>query len=149
MNASQIYYEDVKEGMDLPEISYGPITTEMIVRFAAARNNYHPIHYDKDFARGEGHPDVLVEGPMKFALFERLMREWIGEYGTLRKISATYRGIDIPGNTLLIKGKIISKSIEGDQGNIYCELWAKNQMGTITTKGNALVMLPFKSNDAR
>jgi acyl dehydratase len=149
MSSSQLYYEDVKEGMELPGISYGPVTTEMMVRFEAARNNFHPLHYDKDFARGEGHPDVLVEGPMKFALFERLMREWIGEDGIIKKISATYRGIDIPGNTLLINGKIISKSIEGDQGNVYCELWAENQMGTITTKGNALVMLPFKSNDAR
>ncbi|MBN2438818.1 MAG: acyl dehydratase [Deltaproteobacteria bacterium] len=148
MSTSQVHYEDVIEGMELPGISYGPVTTEMMVRFMAARNNYHPIHYDKDFARAEGHPDVLVEGPMKFALFERLIRDWMGEEGTLRKISATYRGIDIPGNTLLIKGKVISKGIEGDQGSIHCELWAENQTGAMTTKGNAVVMLPFKSKDA-
>jgi acyl dehydratase len=144
MSSSQVYYEDVQEGMDLPQISYGPITTEMIVRFGAARNNYHPIHYDKDFARAEGHPDVLVEGPMKFALFDRLIREWIGQYGILKKISATYRAVDVPGNTLHIKGKITSKSIEKDQGTIYCELWAENQKGEITTQGDAVVTLPFK-----
>ena len=148
MTTEQIYYEDVSVDMDLPGITYGPITTEMLVRFAAARNNFHPIHYDKDVAKAQGHPDVLVQGPLKLALFDRLMREWIGEKGTLKKISATYRAIDIPGNTLYIKGKIQSKSIEEDKGTIYCELWAENQTGKITTKGNSVVTLPFRSNNS-
>ncbi|MBN2283312.1 MAG: acyl dehydratase [Deltaproteobacteria bacterium] len=145
MKVSQIYYEDVQEGMELPTISYGPITTEMMVRFAAARNNFHPIHYDKDVARAEGHPDVLVQGPLKLALFDRLMREWIGEHGTLKKVSASYRAIDVPGNTLHIKGKVTAKNIEEEQGTVYCELWAENQKEIVTTKGNAVVVLPLRS----
>jgi acyl dehydratase len=145
MNRLQVYFEDVQEDMALPEISLGPITTEMMVRFAAARNNFHPIHYDKDVARAEGHPDVLVQGPLKLALFDRLMREWIGEHGVLKKVSATYRAVDLPGNTLYIKGKVASKEVVKDQGEINCELWAENQEGTVTTKGKAVVTLPFKS----
>jgi len=145
MNRVQVYYEDVQENMALPEITFGPITTEMLVRFAAARNNFHPIHYDKDIARSEGHPDVLVQGPLKLALFDRLMREWIGDHGLLKKVSATYRAVDLPGNTLHIKGKVASKEVEQDQGQIYCELWAENQEGTVTTQGQAVVTLPFKS----
>jgi acyl dehydratase len=148
MKTEQVYYEDVTADMELPELTYGPVTTEMMVRFAAARNNFHPIHYDKDVARGEGHPDVLVQGPLKLALFDRLMREWIGEEGTLKKVSATYRAIDLPGNTLYIKGKVTSKDIEEDKGTIYCELWAENETGKTTTKGSAVVTLPRKSNDS-
>ncbi len=147
MTTKQVYYEDVMVDMELPGITYGPVTTEMMVRFSAARNNFHPIHYDKDVARAEGHPDVLVQGPLKLALFDRLMREWIGEEGVLKKISATYRGIDLPGNTLYIKGKILSKNIEKDKGTIYCELWAENETGKTTTKGNAVVVLPCKLNN--
>ncbi len=146
MSTEQVYYEDVSVDMELPELTYGPVTTEMMVRFAAARNNFHPIHYDKDVARAEGHPDVLIQGPLKLALFDRLIREWIGEEGALKKISATYRATDLPGNTLLIKGKVLSKSIEGDDCTIYCELWAENETGKTTTNGSAVVTLPRKSN---
>jgi acyl dehydratase len=145
MELKQIYYEDVQDDMVLPEITFGPITTKMMVEFAAARSNFHPIHYDKDIARAEGHPDVLVEGPMKLALFDRLMREWVGEFGKIKKLSATYKAIDVPGNTLYIRGKVTSKRIEEAQGNIYCTLRAENQKGTVTTEGSAVVTLPFKS----
>lgn len=149
MKPVQVYYEDVYEGMELPEITFGPITTEMIVRFSAARNNFHPIHYDKDIARAEGHPDVLVNGPLKLALFDRLMREWVGEHGTLRKVSATYRAIDLPGNTLHITGKVTSKRIEENQGNVCCTLQAENQSGIVTTEGSAVVTMPFKSETVK
>ena len=145
MITEQLYYEDVTVDMELPGITYGPVTTEMMVRFSAARNNFHPIHYDKDVAQAEGHPHVLVHGPLKLALFDRLIREWIGEHGVLKKVSATYRGIDLPGNTLYIKGKVLSKSIEGNEGTVYCELWAENQAGKTTTNGNAIVALPRRS----
>jgi len=145
MKELQVYFEDVTEGTELPGFNYGPITTEMMVRFACARNNFHPIHYDKDIATAEGHPDVLVQGPLKLALFDRLIREWIGEYGVLKKLSASYRSVDLPGYTLTIKGTVVSKSIEDDCGNVYCELQAENQKGAVTTKGTALVVLPLKT----
>jgi acyl dehydratase len=143
----QVYYDDITEGMNLPEISFGPITLEMMVKFSCARNNFHPIHYDRDIARNEGHPDVLVHGPLKLALFDRLIRDWIGEFGILKKISATYRGVDLPGNTLFISGKVLSKNIEEDSGNVNCEFIAKNQKGEITTTGSAVVSLPLKKKE--
>lgn len=145
MSSEQIYFEDVKEGMELPGFSFGPITTEHLVRWACARGNYHPIHYDKDFAKEQGLPDVVVQGPLKLGLLDRMMRDWVGEHGWLKKITCNYRGFDIPGSVLICKGKIVSKSLEEGEGHVHCEIWVQNQKEEVTTKGTAIAMLPLRS----
>ena len=148
MNGEQIFFEDVKEGMELPGLSFGPITTEHLVRWACARRNYHPIHYDKDFAKGQGLPDVVVQGPFKLGLLDRMMRDWVGEYGWLKKIDCNYRGLDVPGNVLTCKGKVVTKCSEEGEGHVHCEIWVQNQKGEVTTKGTAIVMLTSRKKSA-
>lgn len=146
MIREQLYFEDVEEGSELPSFSFGPITTEDLVRWACARGNYHPIHYDKDFSRKEGNPDVLVHGPLKLGLMDRMIRDWIGEHGELKKISCMYRAVDVPGNILTVNGKVVTKSVE-EESQVQCELWVENQKGDITTKGTAVVTLPFRAKN--
>ncbi len=148
MKSAQLFFENVREGMEISGFSFGPITTEDMVRWACARGNYHPLHYDKDFARGEGHPDVLIAGPFKLGLMDRMIRDWIGEYGQLKKISCTYRGLDLPGNVLVCKGKVLTKSIEEGEGHVHCEIWVENQKKEVTTTGTAVVTLPLKGENA-
>jgi len=148
MKNKQLYYEDIKEGMQLPKIQYGPITTEMIVRFVCASNNFHPIHYDKDIARAEGHPDVVVHGPLKLALFERLIREWIGESGILKQITATYSRPNYAGDTLTVTGNVSRTFLENGEGFVECDIWSKDQEARVNTKGSALVILPIKEGKA-
>ena len=140
----QNYFEEIEEGMDIPGFDFGPITMEHLLRWACARGNYHPIHFDKDLAQSEGHPDVLVHGPLKLGLMDRMIRNWIGENGQLKKISATYKAIDLPGDILTCKGKVLRKNEEDGKGYVFCELWVENQEGKVTTKGEALAVFPFK-----
>ena len=144
MKNKQLFYEDIQEGMKLPEIQYGPITTEMIVRFVCASNNFQPIHYDKDIARKEDHPNVVVHGPLKLALFERLIIEWMGKSGILKKITASYSRPNYAGDTLTITGKILHTFLESGEGFVKCEVWSKDQGARVNTKGSALVVLPIK-----
>jgi len=147
MNHEQMYFEDVKEGLELPGFTFGPVTTKDLIRWACARGNYHQIHYDKDIAMKEGNPDVLVHGPLKFGLMDRMIRDWIGEHGQLKKISCSYRAVDVPGNVLTVNGKVVTKSIEEAEGHVQCELWVKNQKGELTTKGTAAVTLPLRGKN--
>ena len=144
MSSKQIFFEDVKEGMELPGFIFGPISVEHLVRWACARGNYVPIHYDRDLARGQGLPDVLVHGPFKFALLDRMVRDWIGEDGWLKKIACSYRGYDLPGNILTCKGKVVSKTFEEGEGSVHCEIWVQNQREEVTVKGTAIAILPLK-----
>ncbi len=62
---------------------------------------------------------------------------------------AELRGPNLVGDTTWCKGKVIGKSVEDGQHLVECELWGENQKGEVTTRGNAVVMLPFAGSSRR
>jgi 3-methylfumaryl-CoA hydratase len=46
----------------------------LLFRFSALTYNAHRIHYDRDYARGEGYPDLVVHGPLQALLMAELAR---------------------------------------------------------------------------
>ena len=46
----------------------------LLFRFSALTYNAHRIHYDRDFAISEGHPDLLVHGPLQALLMTEALR---------------------------------------------------------------------------
>ena len=56
--------QPVQIGTELPPISKNPNETALFL-FSAATWNPHRIHYDRDYAHGEGHKDILVQGSLQ------------------------------------------------------------------------------------
>ena len=139
----QLFYEDVSEGMEM-SLSKQP-TTRQLVMWAGASADLYELHYDKDFARSTGVPDVLIHGRLKTAFLGHLMTDWIGEKGSLRKLTCNYRGMDFPGQELLCKGKVNKKYIKDGEHFVECEVWTENPKGEKTTPGTAVVVLPSRS----
>ena len=82
--AKQIYYEDIEVGTEvtpLPKVA----TTQMLVRWAGASGDYNPLHYEAEFAKGQGVGEPIVHGALKRAWMGQLMTDWIGEEGELKK----------------------------------------------------------------
>ena len=46
----------------------------LLFRFSALTYNAHRIHYDRDYARGEGYPGLLVHGPLQALLMAEQAR---------------------------------------------------------------------------
>ncbi len=72
------------------------------------------------------------------------MTSWVGEHGTLRKLSAQYRGMDVPGTPIYAKGVVTKKYVENGENLVECDIWLENHKGEKTTPGSALVALPAK-----
>jgi hypothetical protein len=53
--------------------------------------------------------------------------------------------MDVPGDTLTCKGKVVKKYVEGDEHCVECEVWVENSKGERTTPGTAVVVLPSRS----
>jgi len=139
----QLYFEDVHEGMQIPSIEKTP-TTQQLVKFAAATYDYYQIHFDLEFARNRGLPNVIVHGPLKNAFLGQLMTDWIGEHGTLKGLDAQYRGMDLPASTLVATGVVKKKYVEDGENIVECEIWLENERGEKTTPGYAVVALPSR-----
>ena len=133
----------MEEGTEITPLEKQP-TTQQLVRWAGASGDFYQIHYDKDFALGNALPGVIVHGALKSAWLGQLVGDLAGENGTVKKYGCSYRGMDVPGDTLTCKGKVVRKYVEGDEHLVECEIWLENSQGQQTTPGTAVVALPTK-----
>jgi len=141
--SKQRYYQDVSLGDEVTPLAKQP-TTRQLVMWAGAVGDYQPIHYDKDFARSRGLSGVIVHGQLVGAFLGQLVTDWMGEKGTLRKLSCSYKGMNYPGEVITFKGKVTKKYVEDGQHFVDCRLWAENARGEKTASGMAIVVLPSR-----
>jgi acyl dehydratase len=141
--SGQVFWEDVKVGMEIPALVKKP-TTQQLVRWAGASGDFYQIHYDKDFALGNNLPGVIVHGALKSAWLGQLLGDWVGLKGFVKKFSCSYRGMDVPGDTLTLKGTVTGKRVEGGERLVELDIWMENGKGEKTTPGQAVVALPSR-----
>ena len=141
--SDQIYFEDVEEDSVLPTVRKDP-TTQQLVKYAGASGDYYQIHYDKDFAKNNDLPDVILHGALKNAFLGQLMTDFVGVNGSLKKLSVQYRAMDIPGTPVFAKGVIKKKYVEDGENIVECEIKLETHEGTVTTPGYAIASLPTR-----
>ena len=141
--SKQLYYEDVADGMDIPTLVKLP-TTQQLVKWAGASDDYNEIHYDKDFAQMAGMPSVIVHGWLTTSFLCQMLTDWIGDKGKLKKVNIRYQGMLFPGEEIRCKGKVLKKYVQDGDRLVDCEIWAENPRGERTTPGNATILLPSK-----
>jgi 3-methylfumaryl-CoA hydratase len=81
----------------------------LLFRFSALTYNAHRIHYDRDFARAEGYPGLVVHGPLQALLMAELARPGATEYA-YRLVAPLYED----------DGLIVSAAPDGDAVRVSC-----------------------------
>src|SRR5512136_192507 len=140
---AQVYFDDVKEGQDIPTLEKTP-TNRTLVQWAGASGDFFELHYDKEFAKTMGYPNVLVHGRLEAAYLTQLLTDWAGEKGVVKKMSVQYRGNAFPGQKLLMKGIVTKKYQQGGENLVDLEIFVENPEGKKITPGTAVVALPKK-----
>lgn len=139
------WLEDVAVGDRLgPEVR--STSRLQLLAYASVSRDLNLIHHDPEIARAEGLPDTIVQGTLKSAFLARLATSFAGEWGTLRRLTVQYRGVDVPGSALTVEGVV--ERIDLMRGEVECRLWLASASGERTTRGTAIVALPRRS-DAR
>ncbi|HEY7060187.1 MAG TPA: MaoC/PaaZ C-terminal domain-containing protein [Chloroflexota bacterium] len=109
----------VSEGMALPELVKRPtIVQSMMVQ--AATENYHRIHWDREFARADGLPDVILSTSFLANCLVQLVVEWTGDPTALRRLSYRFHRPVSPDQTLYLRGRVVS--LAPGEGEVACEL---------------------------
>jgi len=153
--AEQVYWDDVKEGDELPTL-VKKVTTQQLVMWAAASGDFYQIHYDERFAKNNKLEDIIVHGALKCAFLGQLLHDWVGEPGKTRNYSVSYRGMDYPNQEILCKGVVTKKYEDNGEHIVELDIWTetgqpdddgrpKNPVGQKTTPGAAKVVLPKRS----
>jgi len=142
MSENKLYYEDVSEGDESPELSL-EVTRTLIVKYAGAGGDFNPIHHDEAFATAIGLPSVFAMGLMQGGYLARMLTDWVG-VGNVRLYKIRFTGQVWPGETIICKGKVASKYEQDGEKLVDCELSVVNQNGDSKISGTAVVALPSK-----
>jgi hydroxyacyl-ACP dehydratase HTD2-like protein with hotdog domain len=137
---SDRFVEDVKPGDLLSPLVKNASRAQLFL-FSAATNNPHRIHYDRDYARVEGHEDVLVHGPLQGAWLHQFVQDWAGPRGRVLALEFQNRGRAFPGRDLTFRGRVTR--VEGDV--VTLEAREEDDSGVVLMPGTARVRLPRRS----
>lgn len=141
--AEQVYWEDVKEGDEIPRLKKN-CSTQQLVLWAAASGDFYQIHYDQDFARATGLKGIIVHGALKNAFLGQLLHDWVGERGRIKRFGCSYRGMDYPNQDIICRGVITRKYQENGEHLVDLDIWTENPEGQKTSPGTATVALPSR-----
>ena len=131
-------FESIGIGAEIPSLVKRP-TTQQLVMWAGASGDYNPIHYDAGFAASRGLNGVVVHGQLTTAFLCQMLSDWYGKKGNLRKLNVSYKGFNLPGDTLTCRGTVKDKSVP--EKLVTLDIWVENQRGEKTVTGTAVVEL--------
>lgn len=147
--ANTMYYEDVAVGNEIPRLAKGPLTTAHLMRWSAAMENWHKIHYDKPFAiEHDKLPGLLVNGSLKQQFMLQLLKDWAGPGGWVWKVSFQFRAMNLVEETLSVWGRVSAKRDGPGYGLVELELGIVNEDDKESTPGKATVALPYRGGAA-
>jgi acyl dehydratase len=132
-------FGDLAVGMGIPALSKGPVSRQRLVEWCAAENDYYELHYDERVAARMGLSGTPIQGTYRYALMSVALERWLGGAGRLVRISASYRGLDLEGDVITAKGKVIGLEPKAVGGVATLEVWIENSRGERSTSGEATV----------
>ena len=107
------------DGRDWP-VEVSPV---LLFRFSALTYNAHRIHYDREYARAEGYPGLVVHGPLQALLMAELARS-----GRPARCEYSYR---LVAPLFDGQGLIVSAATDADAVRVSC----RDAAGRVTATG--------------
>ena len=141
-------YEHVNIGDALGPLRKGPLTSAHLLRWSAAMENWHKIHYDRQFAvEHDKLPGILVNGTLKQQFIMQLLREWAAHDGWVWKVGFQFRAMNLEGETLSMWGRVTRKRKANRYGLVDLELGIMNDEKKESTPGTAVIALPYEKGE--
>ena len=144
--AEDKFFEDVQPGAQLVTREFGPLTVIDTVRWAGLQENTQQLHYDRDWVREHaGLRTFIASGAYRQALLMRMLTDWAGPRGRLRKLGIRHTYSTFEGDTMRFTARATEKSGDPEEPWIVCELEGANQEGRQILTGRCTLVLPSRS----
>ncbi len=143
MSPANHTFGEFRVGQEIALGCRGPITTEMMARWAAGSGDFNPIHYDTAEALRQGLPGVIIAGPMKFAMLLDCLTDWAGGQAYVKQAHTRYQGMDTPGTVFTFTAKVTDLTPHAATGAVTLDVTVTDQEGKVNTTGSATLELPL------
>ena len=136
-------FDELSVGQAIPTMRKGPMTAAHIMRWSAASENWHRIHYDHRYATEHDKlPDVVINGSWKQHMLIQLLTDWCGEGGWLHRLKIEFRAMNVVDEILMAWGSIETLTPKGEFGVVDLKVGIKGERDVEGTPGRAMVILP-------
>ncbi len=130
----------LEAGQELPTMHKFPDEAQLFL-YSAASHNPHRIHYDREYARFEGHEDVIVHGPLQGAWLTQFVTDWAGPAARLLGVTWQNRASGLTGEELVFSGTVTS--VNPETGIVELEIAEHTSDGRLLMPATARVRLPL------
>ena len=142
-------FEDIEVGFELPRLTRGPLTSMHLMRWSAAMENWHRIHYDEKFSvEHDKLPGMLIAGSLKQQFIVQLLKDWVGRTGWVWKVDFQFRAMNIVNETLHAWARVNGKTPSLAYGLVTLDVGIVNENDKESTPGKATVALPYRGGQA-
>jgi acyl dehydratase len=136
-----VKYDEVEVGQELPARTY-PVKRLDLVKYAGASGDFNPIHWNENFAKSVGLPDVIAHGMFTMAEAGRYVTDWAGDPGAVVEFGVRFSSMvvvpDDEGAEIEITGKIEDKL---EDNAVVLALTARSRGEKVLTRAKATVRL--------
>jgi 3-methylfumaryl-CoA hydratase len=116
---------------------------EDLFMFSAATWLTHRIHFDREYTKTEGYPNLLVHGPLQGSYLGQMMAELAGEYGgVLEEIEYRHHRPTFCGETLHCQATLTGASEASQSIVLVSDLRIVLSSGEVCTSGSAVIRVP-------
>jgi acyl dehydratase len=130
------------EGEEIPPLQV-QISKLRMMRYAAATGDAYLLHWDPDFSRRHGLPNVNVAGYMFGDYLTEMLVRWTKNPGSVKSLNYSHRAMAFPGDTLVCRGKVRTHFEEAGKRHAACLVWVENQKRQMLVEGTATVVPPL------
>jgi acyl dehydratase len=139
----RLFFDDVKEGDEVPAFVVESLTRTDLVRYAGASGDFNPMHHDEPFAQKVGLPSVFSHGMLNAGFVSKCVTDYVGREN-LRRFKVRFATRVWPGDTITCKGTVTKKYQEAGKQLIEGNVVALNQKGETAISGSFVAELPSK-----
>lgn len=139
--ASSIKYSDVAEGEQLKAWTYN-VQRINLVMYAGASGDFNIIHWNEEFAKMVGLPNVISHGMFTMAKVGQFVTDWAGDPGAVVRFQTRFTKPVVvdnqSGNNVTVTGTV-AKKLDGNR--VLVALTATTQEGESCAAAEAEIVL--------
>lgn len=122
-------------GDALPSREFRADTVQLFL-YNAAIWNPHRIHYDLPYTQAEeGHPQLLIDGPLQGDWLTQIVCDWLGDDGDMTGFRYSNRRAAYLGDVLMAQAQVTA--VDGMTATVTLTL--SNTQGEVATEATATV----------
>jgi acyl dehydratase len=121
-----------------------------LVVAAGGNRDFNSIHHNRSYAHATNAPDAYASTFLLMGAWERVVRDWIGDGGTIRAIRGfRMRKFNLIGSVMTVGGRVTGIRAEDGVGVVTLELASRVGDDITVGPGEVEVTLPLSASGRR